>query len=74
MQCPAIPAAHAAWPANSAHCPAPPCISICACSTVFYRERAAGMYTSVPYSLAELLVEIPFIFIQAVIYSLTVYW
>ncbi|KAM2061392.1 hypothetical protein ACFX1T_046458 [Malus domestica] len=28
--------------------------------TVFYRERAAGMYSALPYALAQVIVEIPF--------------
>ncbi|XP_062119553.1 ABC transporter G family member 29-like [Humulus lupulus] len=27
--------------------------------TVFYRERAAGMYSALPYALAQMLTEIP---------------
>ncbi|KAG6540832.1 hypothetical protein Mapa_017810 [Marchantia paleacea] len=41
--------------------------------TVFYRERAAGMYSSVPYAVAQGAVEIPYIFIQTIIYSLITY-
>ncbi|KAK1376050.1 hypothetical protein POM88_032243 [Heracleum sosnowskyi] len=38
--------------------------------TVFYRERAAGMYSALPYAFAQVLVEIPYIFCQAVTYGL----
>ncbi|KAE8718417.1 Pleiotropic drug resistance protein 3 [Hibiscus syriacus] len=48
--------------------------------TVFYRERAAGMYSAMPYSIAQacfspfcVLIEIPYIFVQAVLYGLIVY-
>nr|GFC68587.1 pleiotropic drug resistance protein 1-like [Tanacetum cinerariifolium] len=41
--------------------------------TVFYRERAAGMYSALPYAFSQVLVEIPYIFAQAVVYSLIVY-
>ncbi len=44
------------------------------CRGVFYRERAAGIYSVGPYVLAEFLVELPYIIIQSVIYSLIVYW
>ncbi|KAK1363007.1 hypothetical protein POM88_038568 [Heracleum sosnowskyi] len=33
--------------------------------TVFYRERAAGMYSALPYAFAQVLVEIPYIMSQA---------
>ncbi|XP_042514692.1 ABC transporter G family member 39-like isoform X1 [Macadamia integrifolia] len=41
--------------------------------TVFYRERAAGMYSALPYALAQVLIEIPHIFIQTLIYGVLVY-
>ncbi|XP_057978363.1 ABC transporter G family member 42-like [Malania oleifera] len=41
--------------------------------TVFYRERAAGMYSAFPYAMAQVICEIPYVFIQAVYYSLIVY-
>ncbi|KAG0455937.1 hypothetical protein HPP92_023725 [Vanilla planifolia] len=41
--------------------------------TVFYRERAAGMYSAMPYALAQVIVEIPYVFIQALYYTLIVY-
>lgn len=41
--------------------------------TVFYRERAAGMYSALPYAFAQVVIEVPYIFVQAVIYSLIVY-
>ncbi|XP_042498687.1 ABC transporter G family member 39-like [Macadamia integrifolia] len=41
--------------------------------TVFYREKAAGMYSALPYALAQVLIEVPHIFIQALIYGVLVY-
>ena len=32
------------------------------------------MYSSTPYSLAEVLVEVPYLCLQSMIYSLLVYW
>ncbi|XP_078168201.1 ABC transporter G family member 36-like isoform X2 [Carex rostrata] len=41
--------------------------------TVFYRERAAGMYSALPYAFGQVFIEIPYIFIQSVIYCVIVY-
>ncbi|KAF0920960.1 hypothetical protein E2562_037842 [Oryza meyeriana var. granulata] len=41
--------------------------------TVFYREQAAGMYSAIPYALAQVVVEIPYVFVETAIYTLTVY-
>ncbi|KAL5822739.1 hypothetical protein ACOSQ4_020639 [Xanthoceras sorbifolium] len=41
--------------------------------TVFYRERAAGMYSALPYALAQVVVEIPYVLFQTTYYSLIVY-
>ncbi|TQE12215.1 hypothetical protein C1H46_002140 [Malus baccata] len=41
--------------------------------TVFYRERAAGMYSALPYALAQVIIEIPYVFIQTTYYTLIVY-
>ncbi|XP_071734203.1 pleiotropic drug resistance protein 1-like [Rutidosis leptorrhynchoides] len=41
--------------------------------TVFYRERAAGMYSALPYAFAQVLVEIPYILAQTAVYSVIVY-
>lgn len=41
--------------------------------TVFYREKAAGMYSALPYAIAQVLVEIPYIFLQAATYGIVVY-
>lgn len=42
--------------------------------TVFYRERSGGTYTVFPYILTEFLVEVPYLIVQAVVYSALVYW
>lgn len=41
--------------------------------TVFYRERAAGMYSALPYAFAQVLIELPYIFVQAAVYGVIVY-
>uniref|UniRef100_A0A9I9CWU5 ABC transporter domain-containing protein n=1 Tax=Cucumis melo TaxID=3656 RepID=A0A9I9CWU5_CUCME len=41
--------------------------------TVMYRERFAGMYSSWAYSLAQVIVEVPYLFIQAAAYVIIVY-
>ncbi|XP_058208543.1 pleiotropic drug resistance protein 1-like [Rhododendron vialii] len=41
--------------------------------TVFYRERAAGMYSALPYAFGQVVIEIPYIFVQTVIYGVIVY-
>ncbi|CAI0420438.1 unnamed protein product [Linum tenue] len=41
--------------------------------SVFYRERAAGMYSALPYAYAQVLIEIPYVFSQALVYGLLVY-
>ncbi|KAG6669262.1 hypothetical protein I3843_01G223600 [Carya illinoinensis] len=41
--------------------------------TVFYRERAAGMYSALPYALAQVIAEIPYVFVQTTYYTLIVY-
>lgn len=41
--------------------------------TVFYREKAAGMYSALPYALAQILAEIPYVFFQTTYYTLIVY-
>jgi len=42
--------------------------------SVFYREHAAGMYGSLPFWLAEGLVELPFTLANALAYALIVYF
>ncbi|XP_076952055.1 pleiotropic drug resistance protein 1-like isoform X2 [Bidens hawaiensis] len=41
--------------------------------TVFYRERAAGMYSALPYAFAQVLVEVPYVLVLTGVYSLIVY-
>ncbi|XP_076883174.1 ABC transporter G family member 39-like isoform X1 [Bidens hawaiensis] len=41
--------------------------------TVFYRERAAGMYSSLPYALAQVTIESLYIAIQTSIYTIFLY-
>ncbi|PWA68937.1 plant PDR ABC transporter associated [Artemisia annua] len=41
--------------------------------TVFYRERAAGMYSSLPYALSQVTIESIYIAIQTSIYALILY-
>ncbi|KAI3875054.1 hypothetical protein MKW98_019627, partial [Papaver atlanticum] len=41
--------------------------------TVFYRERAAGMYSALPYAFGQVVIEIPYIFIQSLVYGVIVY-
>ncbi|XP_028551888.1 ABC transporter G family member 44 isoform X1 [Dendrobium catenatum] len=41
--------------------------------TVFYRERAAGMYSAIPYAFGQIVIEQPYILIQSIIYSILVY-
>ncbi|ONM54314.1 ABC transporter G family member 40 [Zea mays] len=41
--------------------------------TVFYRERAAHMYSPLPYALGQVVIELPYIFVQSLIYGVLVY-
>ncbi|XP_057539271.1 pleiotropic drug resistance protein 1-like isoform X1 [Amaranthus tricolor] len=41
--------------------------------TVFYRERAAGMYSALPYAFAQVIIELPYNFFQTMFYGVTVY-
>ncbi|KAL4180879.1 hypothetical protein AMTRI_Chr12g234550 [Amborella trichopoda] len=41
--------------------------------SVFYRERAAGMFSALPYALAQVLVELPYVFVQTAVYGVVVY-
>ncbi|CAL9134814.1 unnamed protein product [Musa textilis] len=41
--------------------------------TVFYRERAAGMYSALPYAFGQVAIELPYILIQSAIYGVIVY-
>lgn len=41
--------------------------------TVFYRERAAGMYSALPYAIAQVVIELPYVFAQTIMYGFIVY-
>ncbi|KAL6615559.1 hypothetical protein ACP70R_037829 [Stipagrostis hirtigluma subsp. patula] len=41
--------------------------------TVFYRERAAGMYSALPYAFGQVVIELPYALVQAILYSVIVY-
>ncbi|KAL0330265.1 UNVERIFIED_CONTAM: Pleiotropic drug resistance protein 1 [Sesamum radiatum] len=41
--------------------------------TVFYRERAAGMYSASPYAFGQVVVELPHLLVQTLVYSVIVY-
>ncbi|KAJ8540413.1 hypothetical protein K7X08_030332 [Anisodus acutangulus] len=41
--------------------------------TVFYRERAAGMYSAIPYAFGQVVIEIPYVFVQSAFYGIIVY-
>ncbi|GAB4850127.1 transcription factor [Ancistrocladus abbreviatus] len=41
--------------------------------TVFYRERAAGMYSALAYAFGQVLIEIPYVLVQSIIYGTIMY-
>ncbi|XP_061343406.1 pleiotropic drug resistance protein 1-like isoform X2 [Gastrolobium bilobum] len=41
--------------------------------TVFYREKAAGMYSPLAYAFAQVVIELPYVLLQAVVYGIIVY-
>ncbi|KAK9126461.1 hypothetical protein Scep_015307 [Stephania cephalantha] len=41
--------------------------------TVFYRERAAGMYSALPYAFAQVAIEVIYVAIQTVVYATILY-
>ncbi|KAM0897411.1 hypothetical protein ACQ4PT_022583 [Festuca glaucescens] len=41
--------------------------------TVFYRERAAGMYSAFPYAFGQVVIELPYTLVQATVYGVIVY-
>ncbi|CAI9755626.1 unnamed protein product [Fraxinus pennsylvanica] len=41
--------------------------------TVFYRERAAGMYSALPYAFGQVVIELPYLFFQTLVYGFIVY-
>ncbi|OIW01495.1 hypothetical protein TanjilG_19421 [Lupinus angustifolius] len=42
--------------------------------TVFYRERAAGMYSELPYAFGQVAIEVIYVAIQSLAYSIILYW
>ncbi|KAK1306973.1 Pleiotropic drug resistance protein 3 [Acorus calamus] len=40
---------------------------------VFYRERAAGMYSALPYAFGQVVIELPYVLAQTLIYGILVY-
>ncbi|KAI8569222.1 hypothetical protein RHMOL_Rhmol02G0261800 [Rhododendron molle] len=41
--------------------------------TVFYRERAAGMYSALPYAFSQVAIEVVYVTIQTLVYFLILY-
>ncbi|WVZ73261.1 hypothetical protein U9M48_021589 [Paspalum notatum var. saurae] len=41
--------------------------------TVFYRERAAGMYSAFPYAFGQVAIELPYALVQDILYGVIVY-
>ncbi|KAF8027596.1 hypothetical protein BT93_E0489 [Corymbia citriodora subsp. variegata] len=41
--------------------------------TMFYRERAAGMYSALPYAMAQVICELPYVLFQTTYYTVIVY-
>ncbi|KAG0587732.1 hypothetical protein KC19_2G187600 [Ceratodon purpureus] len=41
--------------------------------TVHYREKAAGMYSSIPYALAQVIIEFPYVLVQTTVYGIITY-
>ncbi|XP_057868467.2 ABC transporter G family member 39 [Cryptomeria japonica] len=41
--------------------------------SVFYRERAAGMYSAFSYAFGQVAIEVPYVLVQSVVYTLLVY-
>ncbi|KAL6591845.1 hypothetical protein ACP70R_049708 [Stipagrostis hirtigluma subsp. patula] len=41
--------------------------------TVFYRERAAGMYSAFSYAFGQVVMELPYALVQTIIYGVIVY-
>ncbi|KAL8120357.1 hypothetical protein AgCh_017512 [Apium graveolens] len=42
--------------------------------SVLYREMFSGMYSSFAYSFAQVSIEIPYLLVQALVYSTVTYW
>ncbi|KAF5200483.1 Abc transporter g family member [Thalictrum thalictroides] len=41
--------------------------------SVFYREKAAGMYSPLPYAFGQIMIEVLYIFVQSTLYTIIVY-
>lgn len=41
--------------------------------SVYYREKAAGLYSAIPYALSQVLIEVPYVIVQATLYSVITY-
>eukprot|EP00268_Persea_americana_P030001 TRINITY_DN2901_c0_g1_i1.p1 TRINITY_DN2901_c0_g1~~TRINITY_DN2901_c0_g1_i1.p1 ORF type:complete len:1438 (-),score=266.02 TRINITY_DN2901_c0_g1_i1:200-4513(-) len=41
--------------------------------TVYYREKAAGLYSALPYAFAQVAIEFPYVLVQTLIYGFIVY-
>ncbi|EEF48301.1 ATP-binding cassette transporter, putative [Ricinus communis] len=41
--------------------------------TIYYRDRAAGMYSAFPYAFGQVVIEFPYILVQTIIYGVIVY-
>ncbi|XP_014622990.1 pleiotropic drug resistance protein 2 isoform X2 [Glycine max] len=42
--------------------------------TVLYRERAAGMYSELPYAIGQVAIEVIYVAIQSLAYTILLYW
>ncbi|XP_061350163.1 pleiotropic drug resistance protein 2-like isoform X2 [Gastrolobium bilobum] len=42
--------------------------------TVLYRERAAGMYSEMPYAIGQVAIEVIYVAIQSLAYTIILYW
>ncbi|RDX92405.1 Pleiotropic drug resistance protein 2, partial [Mucuna pruriens] len=42
--------------------------------TVLYRERAAGMYSELPYAIGQVAIEVIYVAIQSLSYTIILYW
>lgn len=41
--------------------------------SVSYRERAAGMYSALPFAFAQVAIEFPYVYVQSLVYSVIFY-
>ncbi|KAK3010447.1 hypothetical protein RJ639_010656 [Escallonia herrerae] len=42
--------------------------------SVSYRERAAGMYSALPFAFAQVVIEFPYVYVQSLLYSTIFYF